>query len=279
MLTIEELLTHPDLPSLPDAVIRLNELIRSDAPIDAIASVVQNEPALTLRTLELANSAWYKREKTIQSVNKAISIIGITALYQLIFATSVTRVFQGVDSDFVNMQRFWQQSVRSASLAQCLTSQSGISGQHLFTAGLIMYIGKLILVTTVPLIARQIYQRSREESRLLSDVETERLGFNHSDISAALLEKWKLPSSMSLPVKHYLQPAQAQAQYRDISAVLHIAHHVRCMNYPDLNGINESSGQIDPSILEMINIDENLFPELTDSASHLYNEALSLLGL
>ena len=279
MLTIEELLSHPDLPSLPDAVIRLNELISSDAPIDKIANVIQNEPALTLRTLELANSAWYKREKTIQSVNEAISIIGLTAIYQLIFATSVTRVFHGINSDLINMQQFWQQSVRSATLAQTLSSRLDVPQQHLFTTGLIMYIGKLILVTTAPFITYQIYKRCQEESLTLSEVETERLDFNHADICAALIEKWKMPASMYLPIKHYLQPTEAPAQYQPIAAVLHVAHHIRCMQYPDENVISETAEQVDQSILDMINVSANQFPKLADSAAHLYDEALSLLGL
>lgn len=279
MLTIEDLLTHPDLPSLPEAVIRLNELISSDAPIDSIAAIIRNEPALTLRTLELANSAWYKREKTIQSVNEAISVIGFTALYQLIFATSVTRVFRGIDSDLIDMQQFWQQSVRSATLAQTLSSRLDIPQQHLFTTGLIMYIGKLILVTTAPFITYQIYKKCQAESIPLSTAEHERLGFNHADVSAAIIEKWKMPASMHMPIKYYLQPAQAPEQYQAVAALLHVAHHIRCTQHAAEPAIIETADHVDPPILNMINISDALFPKLAESASNLYEEALSLLGL
>jgi HD-like signal output (HDOD) protein len=279
MLKIEDLLIHPDLPSLPEAVIRLNELISSDAPIDKIAAVIENEPALTLRTLELANSAWYKREKTIQNVNEAISVIGFTALYQLIFATSVTRVFHGVNSDQIDMQCFWQQSVRAATLAQTLSSRLEDTPQHLFTTGLIMYIGKLILATTAPFISYQIYKQCKEESIPLSDAETNRLGFNHADVSAAIIEKWKMPASMYVPIKYYLQPENAPEQYQPIAALLHIAHTIRCMQYPDESVIVETTAEIDPSICNMIKINESQFPKLAESASNLYDEALSLLGL
>lgn len=279
MLTIEELLTHPDLPSLPDAVIRLNDLISADAPVDAIAAVIQNEPSLTLRTLELANSAWYKREKTIQSVNEAISIIGYSTLYQLIFATSVTRVFQGINSDIIDMKQFWRQSVRTAALSQTMSSRLDIPEQLLFTTGLIMYIGKLILLTTAPFITYQIYKRCHEESLLLSDVESDRLGFTHADICAALLEKWKLSPAVYIPIKYYLAPNQAPEQHQVNTAVLSIAHHIRCKHYPEDSFVNETPDQLDNDLLEIANINEALFPKLADSAAHFYDEALSLLGL
>lgn len=282
MLTVEELLTHPDLPSLPDAIIRLNELISADAPIDSIAEVIRNEPALTLRTLELANSAWYKREKTINSVNEAISIIGLTALYQLIFATSVTRAFQGVSSDIIDMRQFWQQSVRSATISQTMSSLLDFPRQHLFTTGLIMYVGKLILATAAPYLTYQVYKSCSEEpTLLLSEAETERLGFTHADVASSLVEKWKIPASIYVPIKFYLNPMKAPENHQLMASVLHVAHHIRCTQYPNESSISitETTETLDPAILDLVNISDAQFNKLAMSASHLFSEALALLGL
>ena len=88
-----------------------------------------------------------------------------------------------------------------------------------------------------------------------------------------------MPASMYLPIKYYLQPTQAPEQHQPIAAVLHVAHHIRCMQYPEENVISESAEQVDQPILDMIKVSANQFPKLADSAAHLYDEALSLLGL
>ncbi|MFV2057953.1 MAG: HDOD domain-containing protein, partial [Thiohalomonadales bacterium] len=105
---------NPELPMLPESLMQLLDLISNDASMVEISSAISLDSSLTARTLELANSAWYKREGSIPDVETALPIVGISTLYLIIFSSSVTRTFDGVSSKFINMNSFWKQCVRMA---------------------------------------------------------------------------------------------------------------------------------------------------------------------
>lgn len=278
-MTIDQLISDPELPSLPEAVIRLNELISHDASMPQIAEVIHRDPSLTLRTLELANSAWFKREKTIESVSEAISIIGLSSLYQLIFATSVTRLFKDLETEQFSMRSFWQESVRTATLMQTLAAYVNEAGQSLFTIGLTAYIGKLILATTSPFLAYKVYKRYRTDATPLYEIEKDILGFSHMDISAAIMEKWKLPESFYTPIKYAYHPIDAPKSYIQVATLLHIAHYLQTTFYPDESGQSAPVYELNPDLIESVNIMSSEFQKTVESASHLYDEAIILLDL
>lgn len=279
-MKLEDITRHPELPSLPEAVIRLNELIASDAPLPEIAAVLENEPSLALRTLELANSAWYKREKTIGSVNDAIAIIGISAIYQLIFSTSVTRAFQGIETDIIDMKIFWQQSVQTATLAQTIATQHKSSVlHHIFTIGLVASIGRLALINVAPYMAQRVFKQAKEESVPLHVAEQTQLGFTHNAISASIMQNWKIPASIYGPISCYIHPELAVEQHRLPASILNIAHHIQCNFYPQNTGFRDITGDPDKSVMEYLAIPETQLSVLAESASHLYTEASAILGL
>jgi HD-like signal output (HDOD) protein len=278
-ITLERLVSNPLLPSLPEAVVRLNELIASDAPINDIAAVITHEPSLTVRTLELANSAWYKRQNQITTVASAIAVIGVNTLYQLIFASSVTRIFSGIDSDLVNMHSFWRQSVRMAIYAEMLASLGKSSTPtQLFTCGLLTYIGKLVIYITVPESATRILELTQNRASPQYQVEQQILGFAHGDVSAALLNKWNIPASIHIPIQHYTNPEMAPGKYRADTCVLNLAHHMQ-FTYGDTLGITDPPGPVNQYALNALQLAEMELSRLSADAQQLFDKALSLLGL
>lgn len=278
-MTLEQLISDPELPSLPEAVIKLNSLISHDAPMTQISEVLIHDPALTLRTLELANSAWFKREKTIESVNEAISIIGLAALYQLIFATSVTRLFNDINPQQFTMKSFWQESVRTATLMQTLATYVNEPGQNLFTIGLTTYIGKLILATAGPYLAYKVYQRYDGKTVPLYEVEKEIIGYTHVEISAAIMERWKLPESFYLPIKYCYHPFDAPEPHAQVARLLHLAHYLQCSFYPDESGQTPPVYVLNPELINSLKIETTEFQRIVESAANLFDEAMILLGL
>jgi HD-like signal output (HDOD) protein len=60
-----------NLPSMPAAVERVLSVARQpDAGLADFARAIENDPALTLRLLSLANSAFYSRHQNLNSSNK-----------------------------------------------------------------------------------------------------------------------------------------------------------------------------------------------------------------
>lgn len=282
-MKLDELIQSPDIPSLPEAVIRLTELINAEASVPEITAVISTEPALTIRTLELANSAWYKRERTILKVSDAISMIGMSALYQLIFSTSVTRIFHGIDTNLIDMMTFWKRSARMATLSQTLSSQLNLGTPiEFFTSGLVAHIGQLVLLTHAPNIAREILDKSVNSELPQSRVEMEILGYDHGEISAELLNKWKLPENLSEPIRYYTRPEFAPEQHQVASAILNTACHMQQTHTQDDSAktdLYKSTAPTSNQTMSLIKLEEPMLPELAQMADELYESTLSILGI
>ncbi|MEH6628984.1 MAG: HDOD domain-containing protein, partial [Motiliproteus sp.] len=81
-----------ELVSLPDAVIRANELL--DSPhgnAENIGEVISHDPGLSAKLLKLVNSAFYSFPAKIDTVSRAITLIGTNELRSLILASSATQ--------------------------------------------------------------------------------------------------------------------------------------------------------------------------------------------
>src|SRR5262245_52551879 len=109
--------------SLPDVVIRINELIDSgEATNTELERVILNDPALTAKLLRFANSSYFGLSGKVETVLRAISIIGHKELRNMVIASSVTETFKGIPSDLVNMDTFWYHSVTCGVTARLLAS-------------------------------------------------------------------------------------------------------------------------------------------------------------
>ena len=119
-MTPKELIDGIDhLVSLPDVVIRVNELIESDsATVDDIGSVINHDPALSAQLLKLVNSAFYGFPSQVDSVSRAVNLIGTTQLRSLVFASSAADAFSNISTDLIDMNSFWHRSVYCGLIAK-----------------------------------------------------------------------------------------------------------------------------------------------------------------
>ena len=91
-------------------------------------------------------SSLYLVVKHVDTVSRAISLVGIQQVHDLVLATSVARTFRNMD-----MKKFWLRSVYCALIAQKLAElSSSIDRERMFVAGLLHDIGHLILYCELP---------------------------------------------------------------------------------------------------------------------------------
>ena len=124
-MKLEELLDKVDtLLSLPDVFARVNDLI--DDPKSSardIAEVISHDPGLTARLLKVVNSAYYGLSAPVDTVAKAVTVVGMEDLHALILGTSTVEAFQRIPSDLMDMDSFWHRSVFCALAARELAGR------------------------------------------------------------------------------------------------------------------------------------------------------------
>lgn len=278
-MKLEVLLNHPELPSLPEALITLNELIKKDRPISEITAVIEREPSLSARALELANSAWYKRQRQSNTVQDAITVIGLSSLQQLVFATSITRIFYGVDTGLADMKSFWQQSLQLACGAKSISEELGHkSAVQSFTSGLLSYLGKLIIYIYLPQESQKILSACAGQQLLQHEEERNALGFSHLEVTAGLLRKWNVPETICEPIQYYTEPAAAPQEHQRTAAVLNLSHYMVHLNNEELQNVVATYPAAADSV-RILNLDKNTIPGLADSAIAQVNDAKQLIGL
>jgi len=115
-----------ELVTLPDIFIRINQLVENQNCSTAdIAQAVSQDPAFTIRLLRVANSSFYGFSTTIDTVSKAVSIIGTSQIRNLALSTAVANSFSGMPNRLVSMENFWRHSLYCGLAARKLAKLAG----------------------------------------------------------------------------------------------------------------------------------------------------------
>lgn len=208
--------------SLPDLVIRACTVMESPtASAQDLIEVIELDANLTATVLRLANSALYGSRGKVETLTRAVALIGHNALRDLVLATAAVNTFRDIPAEFVDMDTFWDNSATSAVLARLLADRLRMrDGESLFLAGLLLGVGRLVFYVRRPVQYREALEHAREIS--LADAERRVFGFSHAELGAALLESWGLPEKLTLAVRHQLDPASAPDFAKEV-AVIHLA--------------------------------------------------------
>lgn len=193
-----------EIPTLPAVVPKLLRLIESEkSNTDDIAHAISRDPALTSKILKVANSAYYGFAQEISSLDKAVPLLGFNMVKSLALSIGVIRSlpYQKESSRF-SRQGLWIHSLAVATAMKKLSSRlrKGDDG-YLFVIGLLHDIGKIVLDQFFC----DLFQRALEEADNLSAHElylAERtvIGFDHGEVGAMLLTRWKFPTAISDPI-------------------------------------------------------------------------------
>lgn len=224
-ITLERLVEQTrTIYSLPYFYERFNEAINHPrSSIADIAKIIIEDQGLTARILKLANSPMFGYYSRVDSITKAVTIIGTQQLRDLAFAASAMGVFKGIPDDLMNMAFFWRHSIAcgivARNLATCLR-ESNV--ERFFVAGILHDVGQLIMCAAIPETAGELLALSRSRQEHYHYTERDHLGFDHADLGGALLQAWKLPANIFEPVACHHTPRSA-AQFPLESAIVHLA--------------------------------------------------------
>jgi putative nucleotidyltransferase with HDIG domain len=214
----------PAVASPPSVYIRISEVMGDPYSSAAdFGTVVSEDPGLTARLLRLVNSAFYNLPTEIDSVTRALAVVGTEQLYDLALATSVMTMFDDVPCELVDMESFWRHSLATGVACRVLATRRGEPNvERLFVAGLLHDIGRLLMLLGNPEGAKEALESARSGRDLLYRVEDQLMGYNHADAGAALLKAWHLPEILREPVAKHHEPRTAH-RFMSETAMVHVA--------------------------------------------------------
>lgn len=209
------------LISLPDVCVRVREMVDDPNSSAAdIGKVICNDAALTARLLRIVNSAFYGFPARIETVSRAITIVGNEELRDLVFASTVAGIFEDLPSDLVDIESFWRHSVYCGIVSRIIAKKRRVlHNERLFVAGLLHDIGRLVIAFKLPDQYRRVQQYVQEHDIPLHEAEMQVLGFDHTRVGEELMKAWSLPQSHQMATANHHTPSDADGYTLEASIV------------------------------------------------------------
>lgn len=261
-----------DIFVLSDSFIRIKELIDNESStIDDINDVIIVDPALSGTILKLANSAFFNYPGKIDTISKAVLVLGITEVYNLVIAYFTERAFKSIHADQSFLENFWEESIDCALLVKFLGCSLNVpNAERLFILGLLHNLGELIVKQLSP--DKITEYNIKQASDLPWNVQRDILGFTFGECGAEILKLWQLPYNIVAPIRN-----QDEANFGLVnteSQLLYIAK--RILVHQKLLKSTNQKALLDKIPLTSLGIDDEL---LNKAMEYCDTERLSILAV
>ncbi|MBU0664048.1 MAG: GGDEF domain-containing protein [Proteobacteria bacterium] len=199
-LTLENI----QLPSPPVIALRILEAVKKgDASFGELAQIILADPALTAKILKVANSSFYSMPNTVNTIEKALSVLGMNVTKNIALSFVIAKEMTGSESEGFNFGYFWKRAVTTAVAAELLASLLRYKNEDLFVSALLQDIGMLVVYLCRPNEYRQVLDEKRVTEASVLGSERKIFGFDHQEVGAKLLTVWDLPKSISTIIRYH----------------------------------------------------------------------------
>jgi HD-like signal output (HDOD) protein len=231
--SLRDILQHPAihalignlkaLPATPQTFQALSDAIaKPNAHAADITQIVSQDTVLSVKVLQLANSAFYRRGAPVTSIQAAISYAGLEMIKSLALSACVFSALDASPAAVSRLQDLQGRSLRKAHFARMLLRESR-HAEEAFTAALLLDIGQAVLALSAPEKFEQMIELARSTGRAWHEVEREVFGAAHPEVGAYLLGLWGLPLDLIEAVAHHHTPSRVQHANTSVLAAVHVA--------------------------------------------------------
>lgn len=221
-----------DLATLPQVTIKIIEIVEDPkSTARDLHGVIKNDPALSVKVLKVVNSAFYGLPGQVASVDRAIILLGLSAVKNIAIAASIARLFKGKRiSEQFSASDLWRHSVAVAVAARTLTKLSPhpVMTDEVFVAGLIHDIGTLVVRQTCPDQFAEVITRCSDGDINFLECEREVIGADHQAFGVGLTTKWKFPRHLRAAVGFHHNPESLSVELQNIATVIQMADVLCC---------------------------------------------------
>ena len=260
------------LISFPAVANQLISLIDNDSTeIEDIASVIQNDPALTASLLKIANSAWFMAREPATSIETAVIRIGLNEIGRIALNICIQDSFKDIPENLLSLSDYFDHSLRAAFASQETAKRhTTLSNGTMYTAGLLHDIGQLILLNLYPNESSEALAINIAEynGQNLHVVEKQVFGVDHTQVGLALAKKWNFPPLLQDCIRHHHTPEQS-SNHLEVSCI-HIANAIAIMN--EFEGEIDDLPDVNPSAITACQLDDEKILALAATSKKLFNE-------
>ncbi|UCC29191.1 MAG: HDOD domain-containing protein [Phycisphaerales bacterium] len=221
-----------DIATLPEVTIKIIEIVEDPkSTARDLHEVIKNDPALSVKVLKVVNSAFYGLPGQVASVDRAIILLGLSAVKNIAIAASIARLFKGrrISGQFSAVD-LWRHSVAVAVAARSIArlSPHPVMTDEVFVAGLIHDIGTLVERQAFPDQFADVINRCEGADTDFIESERQVVGADHQAFGVGLTTKWKFPRHLRAAVGFHHNPEVLSVELKNMATLIHLGDVLCC---------------------------------------------------
>ncbi len=281
MVVMQELLKDiKKLKPIPSIVNQIIEIIdRKNSSMNDIAKIIKYDPAVTANLLKICNSAYFGLKEPAESIEDAVTLLGIDQVVELVLMKSGATVLSG-EFDGYGFQEgaLWKYSVSSALIAKQIANRLSMDNKDtIFTASLLKDIGKTVLDKFVANSFEKINALVLNQNMSFIEAEKKVIGTDHAELGAMIGKIWKFSSKMVNIIRNHHVMDASICKDKDI-AVVYLADCV-CMMIGIGVGADGPAYRFHKEVMQELGINASEMPEIIVEFSENMQKVEELLDI
>jgi diguanylate cyclase (GGDEF)-like protein len=215
---LEKVLRCPTLPSLPAVAVKVIELTqKSNVSLDELARTLQNDQGLAAKILRTVNSSFYGLRRPCSTINQALVMLGLSAVKSLALSFSLVSTLNDSASEEFDLVSYWRRGLYTAVAAKCVARAAGVLQEdEAFLGGLLQDVGIMALHQALGQDYLRVMLSTSGDHRQLARAELAAMELQHPEVGAMLVQRWRLPEELVVPVRYHECPTAAPREHSDI---------------------------------------------------------------
>jgi uncharacterized domain HDIG len=230
-----------------------------------VSNIISCDQASTTKVLKVVNSPFYGFSGQIDTISRAIVILGFNEIYNLILASYLIDFFSKKEAvlDFRPVD-FWGHSIAVGIATRLIGQTLGLPNpEHFFVTGVLHDIGKLVFFEFSEDQFAAALALSKREQQPLQNAEKIIFGMDHTETGALIAERWRFPSSIKQAIRYH-QAGIVPGKNDLLTAAVHLGN-ILCraleLGYPG----DDYIPQPNPQVLEILDAQPSLLKKITPS--------------
>ncbi|MEE8398132.1 MAG: HDOD domain-containing protein [Desulfobacterales bacterium] len=280
MPTTEAILKkYQGMKSLPQVAIRLNQLIADpNSTMKQFEEIIRLDPTLVLRLLQLVNSSYFALRQKVESISRAVALVGMKNLNNLIVISAVKDVFEeGANEDIFSRVDLWLHCAAVSICAKMISERVlRKRGEDAHLCGILHDIGMIIEEQVAPDLFYDACESYLEGSGSFTEHETEIIGTNHCDLGYAIAQEWSLPEEVQTGIRDHHNVGNGESP-ETLSGMIQISDYiVSRLKYPAMHGMRQ---ELSPDLAQYVRDKAAEFKVLVKSIPNEMTEAKEIYGI
>jgi len=188
------------IPPRPDILMEIQGMLSHDElDVSSLSGLIKQDVALYSVLLSAVNSPWLGLNQPVESVEKAVTILGITKVTNLLRAVLVRSCFP----DTPLLESFWTTATEVASICDDLARKYGIvNADNAYTTGMLHNTGMAIMLNEFDGFEPFMNKHAHRPIDELTVLQRREFETDHFLQGALLAKQWYMPSEVSLAIRY-----------------------------------------------------------------------------